>query len=149
MDAFGNVVGASKIARDITERKRAEQALAKRREEQAALHQLTERLYRARSVGDVYEAALDAITRARLRPGRDPAARRIRRDAICRLAWIVGSLSAGGGRTFALAARWERPPPICIADIERAELVARAAGGLADGAHRRSRLHSAGGGRPR
>jgi PAS domain S-box-containing protein len=63
-DACGKVVGASKIARDITERKRSEQALARRREEQAALHQLTDRLYRAKSVGEVYEAALDAITRA-------------------------------------------------------------------------------------
>jgi PAS domain S-box-containing protein len=63
-DSHGRVVGASKIARDITARKRAEQALARRMEEQAALHQFTDRLYRAKSLRDVYEAALDAILRA-------------------------------------------------------------------------------------
>jgi PAS domain S-box-containing protein len=45
-DSAGRVVGASKIARDITERKQAQQALAKRLEEQAALHKFTDRLYR-------------------------------------------------------------------------------------------------------
>jgi GAF domain-containing protein len=50
-------VGASKIARDITERKRADNA-------QAALYDFTDRLFRAGSAEDVYEAALDAITRA-------------------------------------------------------------------------------------
>jgi PAS domain S-box-containing protein len=57
MDATGAVVGASKIARDITERKRSEKV-------QAALYQFTDRLFRAASVADVYEAALDAIVRA-------------------------------------------------------------------------------------
>jgi two-component sensor histidine kinase len=57
MDAAGTVVGASKIARDITQRKRTEKA-------QAALYQFTDRLFRAASVDDVYEAALDAIVRA-------------------------------------------------------------------------------------
>jgi PAS domain S-box-containing protein len=53
----GEVVGASKIARNITERKRTEAS-------QAALYQFTDRLFRARSIDDVYEAALDAIIRA-------------------------------------------------------------------------------------
>ena len=56
-DAAGKVVGASKIARDITRRKRAEQA-------QAALYQFTDRLFRAESVEEVYAASLDAIVRA-------------------------------------------------------------------------------------
>ena len=63
-DASGRVVGASKIARDISERKRAEQALAKRAEEQAALYAFTDKLHRARSTEEVYEAALDTIRRA-------------------------------------------------------------------------------------
>lgn len=49
-DARGIVVGASKIARDITQR--------------AALYQFTDRLFRAGTVDDVYEAALDAIARS-------------------------------------------------------------------------------------
>jgi PAS domain S-box-containing protein len=57
MDAAGTVVGASKIGRDITQRKRTERI-------QAALYQFTDRLFRAASVDDVYEAGLDAIVRA-------------------------------------------------------------------------------------
>ena len=48
-DTAGTVIGASKIARDITERKRVEAALAKRADEQAALYQFTDRLFRAAS----------------------------------------------------------------------------------------------------
>ena len=57
VDGAGTIVGASKIARDITQRKRAE-------ESQAALYQFTDRLFRAGTVDDVHEAALDAIVRA-------------------------------------------------------------------------------------
>jgi PAS domain S-box-containing protein len=60
----GAVIGASKIARDITERKRSEQALARRIEEQSALYEFTDRLYRAESAPEIYDAALDAIVRA-------------------------------------------------------------------------------------
>jgi PAS domain S-box-containing protein len=63
-DANGVVLGASKIARDITARKRAATVLAKRAEEQAALYRFTDRLYRATSLADIYEAALDAIVAA-------------------------------------------------------------------------------------
>jgi PAS domain S-box-containing protein len=64
MGTGGTIIGASKIARDITERKRAEEALAKRLDEQAALYQFTDRLFRGGSVDDIFEAALDAIVRA-------------------------------------------------------------------------------------
>jgi PAS domain S-box-containing protein len=63
-DAEGRVVGASKIARDISERKRGEAALARHIAEQAALHRLTERLHRAKTLDEVYDAALDAIGEA-------------------------------------------------------------------------------------
>ena len=56
-DAEGEVIGASKIARDMTARKRAEQR-------QTALYDFTDRLFRAASVEDVYEASLDAIIAA-------------------------------------------------------------------------------------
>ena len=61
IDSAGTVIGASKIARDVTERKRTEVALAKRADEQVALYQFTDRLFRAVSRDDVYEAAFDAI----------------------------------------------------------------------------------------
>ena len=56
-DPSGRVIGASKIARDTTARRQAE-------ERQDALYVFTDRLFRAQSVDDVYEAALDAIIRA-------------------------------------------------------------------------------------
>jgi PAS domain S-box-containing protein len=64
MDGGGTIIGAAKIARDITARKRAEEVLARRIQEQAALYQFTDRLFRAGSVDDVYQAALDAIIAA-------------------------------------------------------------------------------------
>jgi PAS domain S-box-containing protein len=63
-DNSGTIIGASKIARDITERKRVEAALARRADEQAALYEFTDRLFRATSRNEVYDAALDAIVRA-------------------------------------------------------------------------------------
>jgi GAF domain-containing protein len=57
MDAAGAIIGASIIARDISERRRSE-------EQQSALYEFTDRLFRAASEGDVYKAALDAIIRA-------------------------------------------------------------------------------------
>lgn len=64
LDDDGRIVGASKIARDITERKASEVALSERMREQASLYQFTERVHRARSIATVYEAALDAIQSA-------------------------------------------------------------------------------------
>src|SRR5262249_44887531 len=61
-DKAGNVIGASKIARDITERKLVEQALAEGARQQQALYQLADHLHRAQSLDDVYAAALGAIS---------------------------------------------------------------------------------------
>jgi PAS domain S-box-containing protein len=63
-DGEGRVIGASKIARDITERKQTQEALARRLAEQAALYRLTERLHRARSAEELHAAGLDAIVDA-------------------------------------------------------------------------------------
>jgi len=63
-DGNGRIVGASKIARDITEQRRAAAALDKRASEQAALYQFTDRLFRAQSLDDIYDSALEAILQA-------------------------------------------------------------------------------------
>lgn len=63
-DAAGRVVGASKVARDITSRKRNEKALATGARQQTALFHLADELHRAASVEEVYRAALDAISTA-------------------------------------------------------------------------------------
>jgi PAS domain S-box-containing protein len=63
-DASGEVVGASKVARDITDRKRTEKSLADRAREHKALYHLADEMHRARSLEDVYEAGLNAISAA-------------------------------------------------------------------------------------
>jgi PAS domain S-box-containing protein len=116
MDAAGTVVGASKIARDITQRKRNERT-------QAALYQFTDRLFRAASVDHVYEASLDAIVRAL---GCDRASILMFDHAgVMRfVAWR--GLSDGYRRAVEGHSPWTRetknPQPISIDDIDRAEL---------------------------
>ena len=63
-DASGNFLYAVRVQHDISARKKAEQALARRSEEQAALFQFSERLQYATSLPDVYDAGLDAILAA-------------------------------------------------------------------------------------
>jgi PAS domain S-box-containing protein len=63
-DADGRFLYAVRVQHDITDRKRAEEALARRMEEQAALFAFSERLQHCTSSNDCYEASLDAITRA-------------------------------------------------------------------------------------
>ncbi|MCA1449894.1 PAS domain S-box protein [Ensifer sp. IC3342] len=63
-DATGRIIGASKIARNITEQKQAEQTMQARLREQASLYHLTEKLHRANGTEEIYDAALDAIRAA-------------------------------------------------------------------------------------
>lgn len=63
-DANGKVLGASKIARDITARKEVERQLARAARQQRALFQLADELHRAERLEQVYQAALTAICTA-------------------------------------------------------------------------------------
>ncbi|WP_407117039.1 PAS domain S-box protein [Bradyrhizobium sp. LMG 9283] len=63
-DAQGRFLYAVRVQHDITDRKRAEQALAHRMQEQAALFAFSERLQHCSSDQQIHAAALDAITRA-------------------------------------------------------------------------------------
>jgi PAS domain S-box-containing protein len=122
-DADGRFQYAVRVQHDISERKRIEEELAQRAEEQAALHQFTERLQHTKSLGDIYGAALDAIQRA----------------LQCQRASILlfdseGMMRFVGWRGLSDAYRsavdghspWSRdsdnPTPICFADVERADL---------------------------
>jgi PAS domain S-box-containing protein len=122
-DNSGTIIGASKIARDITERKRIEVALAKRADEQAALYEFTDRLFRAASRNEVYDAALDAIVRAL---GCDRASILIFDDlgVMSFVAWR--GLSDVYRKAVEGHSPWTRdtrdPQPITIDDIEAAEL---------------------------
>jgi len=63
-DASGNVVGASKVARDISERKRAEKNMTDRSRENKALFHLADQLHRAESLEHLYSAGLTAVSEA-------------------------------------------------------------------------------------
>lgn len=63
-DAAGKFLYAVRVQHDITARKRAEQELARRTDEQAALFQFSERLQSVADRREIHELALDAIMRA-------------------------------------------------------------------------------------
>jgi PAS domain S-box-containing protein len=122
-DTSGMVIGASKIARDISARKHFEQELAQRAEEQAALYEFTDRLLRAGKAEHVYEAALDAITRAL---GCERASILLF-DASGLLKFVAWrNLSDGYRRAVEGHSPWPKatkdPEPIAISDIEAADL---------------------------
>ncbi len=122
-DSTGAVVGAINTLVDITSLKTAEDAVRRRANEQAALYRFTDSLYRAESLEDVYEAALDAILST----------------MDCRSASIL-RFDAGGVMRFVawrgLSERyrdavdghspWQagqrNPEPICVDDIDKVDL---------------------------
>jgi PAS domain S-box-containing protein len=121
--ASGEVTGAINVLVDISRSKSVEVSLARRVDEQAALYQFTDRLYRAGSQSDICEAALDAIIGA-LRCER--ASVLLFTDAgIMRFAASRG-LSDAYRRAVEGHSPWTRdvkdPQPLCIEDIEAAEL---------------------------
>ena len=136
-DAAGNIAGAVNCFYDITERKHIDQEyvltrgqveeltvkLAQEREQQVALHQFTDRLYRADSRQAVYDAALDAIDDAL---GCERAAILLFDESgVMRfVAWR--GLSDGYRRAVDGHSPWARdtkdPQPIFIEDIGHAEL---------------------------
>jgi PAS domain S-box-containing protein len=124
-NAAGTIVGASKITRDNTERRQADMALAKRAEEQKALYEFTNRLYRAESLSAVYEAALDAILSAL--HCRRASIQRFDEHGVMRFAAWRG-LSAGYRRAIEGHSPWSRrevnPEPVCLADAAGADLPA-------------------------
>ena len=122
-DEYGTIVGASKIARDVTARKRAEAVVSRRADEQAALYRFTNRLYRAESLKDIYDAALHAIMDA-MHCSR-ASILRCDSDGVMRfVAWR--GLSDGYRRATTGHSPWAlddaNPEPVCMTDIDRAEI---------------------------
>ncbi|HXW49039.1 MAG TPA: PAS domain S-box protein [Xanthobacteraceae bacterium] len=122
-DQHGKIVGASKIARDVTARKRAEALVRRRADEQAALYRFTNRLYRAETVKGIYDAGLDAIMDA-MHCSR-ASILRCDRDRVMRFAAWRG-LSDGYRRVTTGHSPWAcgetDPHPVCITDIDAADL---------------------------
>jgi len=109
----------------VTARNRAEAVVSRRADEQAALYRFTNRLYRAESIKDVYEAALDAIMDAM--HCRRASILRCDSDGVMRFVGWRG-LSEGYRRAITGHSPWTlddaNPEPVCMTDIDRAELEA-------------------------
>src|SRR5262249_32886509 len=122
-DAQGQFQYAVRVQHDINDRKRAEESLARRMDEQAALYAFTERLQHAETLQDVHEPALDAIMRA-LRCQRASILLLDDADVMRFVAWR--GLSDGYRRAVDGHSPWTPetpdPQPVCLPDIEAAEL---------------------------
>lgn len=122
-DSSGALTGAVNMLVDISERKRAEATLAKRRDEQSALYRFTDRLLRASSPRDVYDAALDAIDLALA--CKRSAILLFDQAGVMRFVASRG-LSEGYQQAVEGHSPWSReakyPQPVCIDDIEIATI---------------------------
>ncbi len=109
--ANGEIVGASKIARDVTEKRRIES-------QQRALHELADTVNRAEALPAIYDAALRAIRRCH---GADRAAILLYdAEGVMRfVAW--DRLSEDYRKAAEGNAPWRRedpePKPVCVADV--------------------------------
>lgn len=122
-DASGKFLYAVRVQHDITDRKRAEQALARRMEEQAALFAFSERLQHCQSASQVHEAALDAITRAL----GCPRASILLYDQAGLMRFVAWrDLSEAYRRAVEGHSPWDRnetrPSPVCIEDVAHSDL---------------------------
>jgi PAS domain S-box-containing protein len=118
-DGTGKIVGASKIARDITERKRIEL-------QQQVLYELTSNVNRAVALPEIYESALDAICRCQ--NAQRAAILLYDAEGIMRFrAWH--NLSDDYRRAVEGHSPWKRedsgPQPVCISDVSDAALSAQ------------------------
>jgi PAS domain S-box-containing protein len=123
LDSSGALIGAVNMLVDISERKCAEAALARHRDEQAALYQFTDSLFRTDSLSGVCDAALEAISgglgcqRASILLFDDSGLMKF-------VAWR--GLSDEYRRAVEGHSPWTRdvkdPQPICVSDIETADI---------------------------
>ncbi|MBB4568881.1 PAS domain S-box protein [Rhizobium leucaenae] len=122
-DADGRFLYAVRVQHDISERKQVQEELAARIQEQAALYRLTDRLQHARSLGDVYELALDAIQEA-LRCQRSSILLYDSASILQFVAWrgLSDAYRAAVEGHSPWKANEENPQPIYIADIRQAAL---------------------------
>jgi PAS domain S-box-containing protein len=122
-DAEGRFLYAVRIQHDISERKRIGAELSHRAEEQAALHQFTQRLQHARSLGDIHGAALDAIQRA-LGCQRVSILLFDSKGAMRFVAWrgLSDDYRAAVDGHSPWSSDSEDPTPILIGDVQRSDL---------------------------
>jgi PAS domain S-box-containing protein len=117
----GRFLYAVRTQHDLTERRRAEDALAARIRELTALYQFTDRLQRAEALEDIYEPALDAIL------GALPCSRAsiLLRDSSGVMRFVASrGLSEPYRRAVDGHSPWDPDvkdaEPICVEDVARA-----------------------------
>jgi PAS domain S-box-containing protein len=120
-DAAGAFLFAVRVQHDITHQRTAEEALARRAEEQAALYAFTEAVQLSGTRDEIYAVALDAIVKA-LRCDRASV---LLFNAAGTMAFVAArGLSEHYQRAVEGHSPWEagtpNPAPICIEDIETA-----------------------------
>ncbi|HEU5272215.1 MAG TPA: PAS domain S-box protein [Xanthobacteraceae bacterium] len=122
-DAQGRLLYAIRVQHDIDDRKRAEEQLARRVEELAAVYRLSARLQHATTLPQVYEPALEAIIRA-LRCERASILLLDDSDAMRFVAWrgLSGSYRNAVDGHSPWAPGTQDPQPIWISDLAHAEL---------------------------
>jgi len=117
----GKAIGWIASLLDVTEQRRVEAAMSKRADEQAALYRFTDRLYRATSLNDVYEATLDTIVAAL--HCRRASIQRFDTDGVIRFAAWRG-LSDTYRAAIEGHSPWKadetNPEPVCVSDIDHA-----------------------------
>jgi PAS domain S-box-containing protein len=123
LDAAGNTEGWIASLLDVTEQKRAAAVLAGRVEELAALVRFTDRLYRAASLGELYDVALDAIIDA-LHCSRAAILRCDARGIMRFVAWrnLSGAYRKAVDGHSPWAHHEPNPEPVCVSDVGRADL---------------------------
>lgn len=122
-DAEGRTVGASNVSRDITAKRQSDRALAKGARQQRALFHLADELHRAGSMGEIYNAALNAIldalqcNRASILLCDDAGVMRFR-------SWrnLSNDYRAAVDGHSAWRPGEKNPQPVCITDIVAADL---------------------------
>ena len=124
-DAYGQFLYAVRVQHDISERKRVQEELALRVQEQTALYRFTDCLQHALTHAEVYEAALDAITGAL----RCPRASILLFDTSAAMKFVAWRSLSDSYRNVAeghspWSAEEEDPQPLYYANIDTADLSA-------------------------
>jgi len=119
----GEFVNTRCVTVDVTDQRRAEDTLARRVAEQAALYALTERLHRASTMQEIYDAALDCITDA-LNCSRASILLFDDLEVMRFVAWR--GLSESYREAVSGHSPWQAdeldPQPLCVTDVQKSDL---------------------------
>jgi PAS domain S-box-containing protein len=122
-DEQGNIIGWIASLVDVTEQKRADEALAEAAREERALYEFVQRLHEAKTLDEIYSGALNAILTA-LRCDRASILLYDTRRVMRFVAWR--GLSPRYRKAVEGHSPWDpnvkNPQPVCVADVNLAKL---------------------------